>query len=314
MMENVIGDGPAAQAVLWSSDKTLLRAGAQYMAGVLHVVKRTAANNRVFFLGRVRPRATPLYFPLLYLLKEPLAFWLLVAGVVTAAGVTLRPRLDRALLDRHFEEIAIALWVALYGFMCVRTGLNLGIRHLLPIYPAVALLIAGLLAAIGPRLSSAVRPWARRAVVLLAVAHLTTTLSAHPSYLAFYNTLAGGPDGGRYYAVDSALDWGQDLFRLSDWVREKGIAKIEVDYFGGGLVSQALGDRGVVRRGFLSPETFGVSEETFRAENRTDGWIAVSVTSLETVLGGDRPSLYHWLVRRRPEAVIGHSILVWHVR
>jgi hypothetical protein len=313
MMENSIGDGPAAQAVLWASDKPLLRAGAQYAAGVLHVVKRTAANNRVFFLGQTRPRGTPLYFPVVYLLKEPLPWWILLVGVA-GAGAWRLPwrRLDRAFLDRHWEEIAMASWVALYWFMCVRTPLNLGVRHLLPTYPFMALLVAGTSAAIVRGLDPRPRRRATLAIGALAACHAVACLSVHPSYLAFYNTLAGGPDGGRRYAVDSNLDWGQDLLRLAAWVREHGIKKIEVDYFGGGGVTYALPGCGVVTRAPQDPRVFAETEEELRARD-TDGWIAVSVSVLQNVVGDSKPSRYHWLSKRAPVAVIGHSIIVWHV-
>jgi hypothetical protein len=318
MVENTIGDGPAAQAVLWASDKPLLRAGAQYAAGVLHVVKRTAANNRVFFLGETRPRGTALYFPVMYLLKEPLAFWALlllvgIGAVWIAAGPERRPRLDRAWCRVHFEEIAMALWVALYWAMCLRTPLNLGVRHLLPTYPFAALLTAAALRTIIGRLTP---PWRRRgigAVALLAAGHAVATLSLHPSYLAFYNTLAGGPDGGRRYAVDSNLDWGQDLLRLAAWVRARGVPRIEIDYFGGGVVAHALPGCGFLTRAYDDPRVFQESEAQLLSRGESDGWIAVSISMLETALGDSKPSRYHWLAQRRPEVVIGHSIAVWHL-
>ena len=320
MVENTIGDGPAATAVLRASDKPLLRAGAQYVAGLLHVVKRTAANNRVFFLGETRPRGTALYFPVMYVLKEPLGWWMLVvaaaaggAWIFLSRSRTARPTLDRAWLDRHFEEIAMASWVALYWVMCVRTPLNLGVRHLLPTYPFAALLVAASVSAIVRRLAS---PWQGRAtaaVVALVLVHAGATLSMHPSYLAFYNTLAGGPQGGRRFAVDSNLDWGQDLLRLGDWVRARGIPKIEVDYFGGGVVAHALPQCGMATRAYEDPLVFRESEEELLKRTETDGWIAVSVSMLQTALGDARPSRYHWLAARPPEAVIGHSIVVWHV-
>jgi hypothetical protein len=318
MLENTIGDGPTAQAILWASERPALRAGAQYAAGVMHVVKRTAARNRVFFMGRTRPNGTPSYFPVLYLLKEPLAWWVLVAGLAVA-GVGIARRSGawvwpgRAWLEPRFEEIAIASWVLLYWIVCLRTTLNLGVRHLLPTYPLAALLAAGAAAAVVRRLAMPVQRRAALAIAGLAALYAGATLSVHPSYLAFYNALAGGPDGGRRYAVDSNLDWGQDLLRLADWVRARGIEKIEVDYFGGGVVTHALGTHGFLTRAYEDPAVFRESEAELLARGESDGWIAVSITMLETALGSEAPSRYHWLATRPPEATIGHSILVWHL-
>ena len=308
MLENTIGDGPAARTILAASEKPLLRAAAQYAAGVMHVVKRTAANNRVYFLGTTRPWGTPLYFPVLYVFKEPLAWWLLVAGLAAGVAAARAVSFDRQTLFGRFEEVALVSWIVLYWVMCLRSRLNVGVRHLLPTYPFAALLLAALAAAVLRR-----RPRAAWPIGLLAGVYALSTLSIHPSYLAFYNTLAGGPTGGRRLAVDSNLDWGQDLLRLERWLRARGIQRIEVDYFGGGHVAHDLKGIGFDTRAYERPEIFAETEADFLARGDSEGWIAVSVSMLQTALGDTRPTRYRWLVSHPPVAVIGHSIVVWRV-
>ena len=309
MVESTIGDGAVARTILAASDEPFLRPLAQYAAGVMHVAKRTAGRNPVFFRGTLRPSATSLYFPTLYLLKEPLAWWLAVCGLALSI-VVLRAdvRFDAQRLRRRFEEVAMALWILVYWGMCLGSGLNLGIRHLLPTYPFAALLTAAAAAFVLRRRSRAA--WA---LGVWATLYVASTLLMHPSYLAFYNVLAGGPGGGRHVAVDSNLDWGQDLRRLGRWLIERGVARIEVDYFGGGDIAYDLQGRGFERRAHAWPEIHHETEAAFLARNESDGWIAVSATRLQTALGGDEPGRYTWLVRRTPETVIGHSIFVWRV-
>jgi len=54
-------------------------------------------------------------------------------------------------------------------------------------------------------------------------------LSVSPYYLTYFNQAVGGPSGGYRYVVDSNLDWGQDLKRFSNWVKENDIAYLEAE-------------------------------------------------------------------------------------
>ena len=87
--------------------------------------------------------------------------------------------------------------------------INIGHRHLLPVYPFV-LVIAGRIAALafGPRARYAPL---RVAVGLLCLWQAVATARAFPHYLAYFNELVGGPKNGWKYLVDSNLDWGQEL-------------------------------------------------------------------------------------------------------
>jgi hypothetical protein len=295
MVERTLGEDAASRAVLWASDKPLLRAACQYAAGLLLVGERSGDRHPVFFFGKTRPSGSPWYFPAVYLLKEPLAWWALVAAALFAAVGPLRQRKDRAFALRHLETLALVLWLGLYWALCLRSSLNLGVRHLLPTYPIAALLVAGAIAAYVRTLAAERQRRAWIAVGAVAACHALATLSVHPSYLAFFNTLAGGPDGGRRYAVDSNLDWGQDLWRLAAWARARGIDSLSLDYFGGDRPRRVL------------PQSVGLSAR----DGERDGWVAVSLTRLQESVGSD-DSGYAWLAAHPPETVIGHSIAVWH--
>jgi hypothetical protein len=104
---------------------------------------------------------------------------------------------------------------------------NIGLRYLLPALPFV-FVVAGSAAA---HLVSRGGGGRRIAVVVLAW-YAGGTLWHHPHHLAFFNEIAGGPYGGYRYLVDSNLDWGQDLKRLAAFVRERGLPRIRLSYFG----------------------------------------------------------------------------------
>ena len=62
---------------------------------------------------------------------------------------------------------------------------------------------------------------------------MLATLHVRPHYLAFFNTLAGGPSHGYRHLVDSSLDWGQDLIGLREWLgRNAGTRRVYLSYFG----------------------------------------------------------------------------------
>src|SRR5439155_13724202 len=86
--------------------------------------------------------------------------------------------------------------LGVYWAAALVSHLNIGHRHLLPIYPPLFILAGGAL----PRL--------RVPLAALAVAE---GLLAWPHYLAYFNPIAGGARNGYRHLVDSSLDWGQDL-------------------------------------------------------------------------------------------------------
>ena len=98
-----------------------------------------------------------------------------------------------------------------YTTFAITSRLNIGHRHLLPLY--VCLFV--LLGAVGRRLWRRSRPAGRVVAACLVAWHVGAALGTHPHYLAYFNALVGGPVNGRYFLVDSSLDWGQDLPELA---------------------------------------------------------------------------------------------------
>jgi hypothetical protein len=107
------------------------------------------------------------------------------------------------------------------------SGINIGMRHILPVYPFLYVGVAGWLATRANR-----RPGV---YVLAALAALQIGECARitPDYLAFFNELAGGPGRGPEYLVDSNIDWGQDVKKLGLWLdAHAGNRRARVYYFG----------------------------------------------------------------------------------
>ena len=290
------GNRTLADPVVWASNKPLLRAPAQYGLGLLMVVQRSAGGNTVYFRGNVTTSAGPTYFPIVYFIKEPLSWFALLLIALIAAFSKFK--FQKPNIKEHVTEIAMLLWLAIYWFTSIRSTLNIGVRHLMPIYPFIIILVSGQVAQLRHRV-------ARWAVYILLACFTYANLSIFPYYLTYFNHVAGGPTGGYRWVVDSNLDWGQDLKRFGRWTQDNNIKKIEFDYFGWADQRYYLGDRFV----WLTAGKYK-SAEDFKARNQTDGWLAVSATFLQN----EATKQYSWLANREPVTVIGNSIFVYRIQ
>jgi hypothetical protein len=159
------------------------------------------------------------YFPFAMLVKTPLATLIaaLLAGLLI---LRLRPT--------GWTAIALAVPFLLYLLMAMRTNLNIGLRHVLPLYPFVFI-------AIGWAAARSLQVFGRRALilsVLLLVALSAESLSAFPNFIPFFNVAAGGSAGGFHLLGDSNLDWGQDLPLLVGWQKQHLQTPLYLSYFG----------------------------------------------------------------------------------
>jgi hypothetical protein len=151
-----------------------------------------------FLLGEIRGTGWWYYFPLAWLFKTPLSLVLLAAGAaVVAAGALGR--------GRYSAWLIVPPGVFLLAAMT--SNLNIGLRHILPVVPFVAIGI-GLASA-----HVAVR-WPRGALIALAGLFVCLAAEVVPKaggHIQFFNLAAGGSRGGLRLLSDSNLDWGQDL-------------------------------------------------------------------------------------------------------
>jgi hypothetical protein len=177
-----------------------------YLWGLTDVLSESQGRP-TFLLGTVYADGRWFYFPLVFLMKATLPMLLLLAASpFVARGMNTQWR---------FLVIPPVAYLAVSMF----SGLNLGVRHILPVFPFLILIAA---AAASALLGRRGRPSAVAGAVLLA-AHAATSLHAFPNYLPYSNEAVGGP--ARTYRVmgDSNADWGQGLLQVSDYLREHDV-------------------------------------------------------------------------------------------
>ncbi len=315
------GNRTLADTVVWMADKPFIRALGQYFLGFMMVVQRSAGGNTIYFLGEVKMQGGPLYFPLVYFMKEPLAWWGLVfIGLMGAIyRITQVKQSTKKTIDwirNHFPESVMIAWLAFYWFISMRSTLNIGVRHMLPAYPFMILLITGQVARLADWLRTKEREFIKAFSLTIASLlgwYIYENVHSFPNYLSYFNQSVGGSAGGHKYVTDSNLDWGQDLKRLSQFVEKEELKAISLDYFGWADPSFYLDKKFV----WTTANTF-TNARDFLQRNQSDGWIAVSVTFFQqaTSPSSNNPNKkldYIWLKAYEPTAVIGNSIFVWHI-
>ncbi len=206
-----------------------------------------------FLLGEFSQHGWPHYYLVAIAVKTPLpALALLMLAIVPAVR------------RRRFEVVVCALFVVLFLLVSAFSSLNLGIRHVLPIFP---FLFAACAIALFDSTAQVKRELTIAAAALV-VAQVIVAVIAYPSYLSYFNPLIGNARNADRILIDSNLDWGQDLRRLGQWTRANDIDVVHVHYFGAGNVEYELGKRAVrwpaPRREPLPKGWFAVSRHYYR--------------------------------------------------
>jgi len=300
--------------VVWMSDKPVLRALGHYFLGLLMATQRTAFGNTVYFLGMVSGSGWWYYFPVVYFLKTPLALHILTFLALALAlwlGLKKAPWSEQPLqrmkncISEHFPEFSMALFMMIYWGTSITGNLNIGVRHILPVFPFVYILISrGIIEGVAKIENPAYKKTVWYLVVALIIWYAFSSLSTFPHYIPYFSKVVGGTDNGYRYVVDSNYDWGQDLKRLRKWVDENNIQKIKIDYFGGADVSYYFGEK---------------AERVDARSELQKGYLAISATHLmggqgEPVPGYDQPTGYYdWLENYQPIGRAGKSIFIYYI-
>lgn len=273
--------------VTWAGERRLLPAA--YLEGFLLGQAKAQARS-AYLAGRYRVEGWWYFFPVAMLLKTPLG--LLVLATVTMVGLTRRwPRWDDA------DWILLGATAVFLG-AAMMSRLNIGLRHVLPVYPLTLALASGTLADWFQRRQQA-RVWVVTGVLVLEL------MLVYPHCLAFFNLAVGGPARGGEYLVDSNLDWGQDLKRLKRWMDAHDVEHINLSYFG----SADPAYYGIRCTHLPGAPVFATAEPP-----RLPGYVAISETNLRGVyFPPELREFYRPLLQREPLTVIGHSIRVYWI-
>ncbi|MEK7636033.1 MAG: glycosyltransferase family 39 protein [Patescibacteria group bacterium] len=328
-----------AEINIWMSQNKIFRPLGEYMLGILMVMQRSGGGNTGYFLGEVSAGGWWYYFPVVFILKEPLPsliliFLALILGIwniIKNFKIRLILRNIENYIGTHLSEFSMLAFVVFYWLYSIKSPLNIGVRHIMPTMPFIYILT-----------TSAIKKWfnlinADNDRIIRKIIVITSNLTkiviksslifvliswyfieiifATPYYLSYFNELGGGVNNGYEYVTDSNYDWGQDMKRLKKFVENppngEKINKIAVDYFGGASPKYYLGDKFEL---WWSARGNPIQENI--------EWLAVSINTIQSALGKLHPGQqrksedeYQWLQKIRdpykPEFKAGTSIFIY---
>ncbi|HKF97337.1 MAG TPA: glycosyltransferase family 39 protein [Steroidobacteraceae bacterium] len=283
--------------------------------GIVAVKAHNDNGHLSYLLGEVRRTGWWYFYLVALAVKTPIP--LLLAGPVGLGWLAVNGWRRR----ESWLLAPLAIAVSILVFASAVSRINIGIRHILILYPLFALggayltvrawralrsSTAGFLAGrpatepVSSRVRQLPDDWWRHpqhlrltlaAAVLLAalVWQLSPLWRAYPDYLPYFNETVAHPER---VLVDSDLDWGQDLHRLELRVAQLRIGHLNLAYRG----SADLRREPLPQVHILAPR------------ERVTGWVALSELARTRNL-----SDYAWLDAYRPIERVGKTIDLYYV-
>lgn len=204
-----------------------------------------ASNGFAAFLnGKISDKGWRGFFPFVFAAKTPLALVAIIITSLLVAIVSCRRIAGRqrkswwaVAWTSGYELLPLFALCLVYGTAAIYSRLNIGHRHLLPIYPPLFILAgapAGWLYSSGHNQLGAAARRRSQATFGVMVAVLAVESAAwFPNYLAYFNGLVS-PARAYRHVIDSSLDWGQELPAIARYLNEHRDERAYVAYFGVG--------------------------------------------------------------------------------
>ncbi len=235
------------------------------------------------------------YFPMAFLIKNPIP---LIIGLMIGLLIVSRHPFSRP------RCLALGIFPIIYTIAAIRSGLNIGYRHMLPVHPLIYLVTG---AGVWYGVVRPLRRWWRWGCALvLGMWYVVGTLRMFGYEIAYFNELIGGPRNGHRYLIDSNIDWGEGHKALRDYLNEHPGETIQLS------------------RDFLNidPEQYGISYRPLPPDRKGSvlqaplhplpGRYVISITILQRGWPED-PDAYVWFRQIKPTAEIGYSFFLYDV-
>jgi hypothetical protein len=295
--DNIVGD------TLWHLGRTLHLPAHRFLVGLSAVAEHNAGGHTSYLMGLRSDKGWWYYFPVVYAVKSTMAALaataiLLLAGIWSGVRGTFRGNLCGRFRNIPIMTIGLMLPPVFYFVLSMTSGINIGMRHILPVYPFLYVGLAALLASLLQVQRSSM---VAASMLALAALQIAECASIAPDYLAFFNAFAGGPGNGPLYLADSNIDWGQDVKKLLTWLEAHGTRRARVFYFGNAQLRY-----------------YGVQEVGYPGPRDQRGWDEIDdycVASVTPLMGNYVPLEDLAQLRlREPVAKVGWSMYVYDLR
>jgi tetratricopeptide (TPR) repeat protein len=261
-----------------------------------------------YFFGKLYAHGIPLYFPGVIVIKStlPLLILLLVAAMLMAMRKFTRWR----------EILFLTVPPAVYLAVAMSSQMNIGVRHILPMYPFLMILAAGAASALmrrGRRWIQigrvSVHIWTL-AVAVLLLWQVVTVLRVFPVYMAYGNEAWGGPKNVHKYLSDSNVDWAQQLIATKKYLDARGIHDCWFVYFAEAVVD--MQSYGIPCQALPTTETLWWMNLPRETPAAVDGIFLISEGDMAGVdFGPGALNPYEQFTALKPVATIQHGIYVY---
>lgn len=160
------------------------------------------------------------YFAAALSLKLPAGTLILFfAGLVTLFFVPLSHRARALIL------VPLTIYFLIASLL---NKINIGVRHVLPLYPFIFLTAGAVGLWIQTRPGAFFRKSAFAAVILLMAQMALRHFSFAPDFVSYYNEFVASPEKAAALLADSNLNWGQHNRSLAEYVRKHSIPHIKI--------------------------------------------------------------------------------------
>jgi hypothetical protein len=288
------GNGVASRIVLEIAHWKLLPES--YLYGLADVFS-LSDTTPTFLFGKFYTQAQWIYFPSVLVIKSTLGFLLLLLLLPLAKPVFQEERLR--------DSLFLLIPAAFYFLVAMNSGVNFGVRHILPIFPFLVVLVA----AGAWNLAQRGRAYAVL-IAFLVTFHVVSSVRAFPDYIPYSNEAWGGPAKTYQVLSDSNVDWSQGLKAMRLFMAQNKIGDCWFAYFGSVIIDSSYYG--------ISCKPLPTSFERLSQSPmptipaRINGPIFLSASEISGPLwGSEDANPYVAFRQKRPAAVIAGSILVF---
>ena len=253
-----------------------------------------------FLLGKAYPHGVWFYFPAAILIKSTLPFLILCATALWSIATRK--------LTRWREILFLTVPALVYLGVAMSSHMNIGVRHILPIYAFLEVLIGGVAGTLVRRQ----RRWTYvfGALILFQV---LTSVHAFPTYISYVNEAWGGQKNAWWLLSDSNSDWAQQLKATKQYLDSRGIKECWFVYFGEGVIDTSY--YGIPCRPLPTPDAMWVHEKFYDTPEVIDGTVLISAGNLSGFeFGPDALNPYEQFKKIQPVSVIQNGVFVFNGR
>jgi 4-amino-4-deoxy-L-arabinose transferase-like glycosyltransferase len=250
-----------------------------------------------FLLGKTYPHGVWFYFPIAILIKSTLAF-LMLFGIAVWAIATRK-------LKKWREILFLTVPPAVYLAVAMSSHMNIGVRHVLPIYAFFGVLIGGAAMA----LVHQQRRW-MYVFGALILFQMITSLRAFPTYISYVNEAWGGQKNAWWLLSDSNSDWAQQLKGTKQYLDSRGVKDCWFVYFGAGVIDTSY--YGIPCKLLPTPDAQWIGEKFYDTPPVIDGMVLISAANLSGFeFGPGELNPYEQFKSIKPAAVIQNGVYVF---